>query len=246
MFAAGRKASGTGAGGGDAAQVNDDWLSVGKSFASGTGEDKPKARREDTEASESALQVYKHSKHRHKEKKKKKEKKQRSSDVDGRHLSKHKKKSKDRKRRRSWSPSGSSDEDDTHRSRRRSRRRRHRSRSNSRSRSASRPRSHRDESRIVTQSDKALALHETPGEEKLFEVDCVGDRENRFFGSTYAHDQPLYDLATRRNLLTGAWISRTRPKLSGVEMHRKQKENQGSDRYFSVRARKLERDGGPQ
>ncbi|KAE9248112.1 hypothetical protein PF002_g5954 [Phytophthora fragariae] len=209
MFAAGRKAAASseaGAEGSDAAQAGNDWLSVGKSFPSGTSDDKSKSKHKETEASESVMQVYKHSKHRHKDKKRHKEKKrcdEESCDVakrEKRHLSKHKKKSKDRKRRRSWSRSDSSDGDDTHRSSRR--RRRSRSNPRSRSRSRSQSRSDRDENRIVTQSDKTLTPHETEENEKLFEFDSVGDRENRFFGSTYAHDQPLYNLATRRNLLT--------------------------------------------
>ncbi|KAE9136625.1 hypothetical protein PF010_g1626 [Phytophthora fragariae] len=191
MFAAGRKAAASseaGAEGSDAAQAGNDWLSVGKSFPSGTSDDKSKSKHKETEASESVMQVYKHSKHRHKDKKRHKEKKrcdEESCDVakrEKRHLSKHKKKSKDRKRRRSWSRSDSSDGDDTHRSSRR--RRRSRSNPRSRSRSRSQSRSDRDENRIVTQSDKTLTPHETEENEKLFEFDSVGDRENRFFGST--------------------------------------------------------------
>ncbi|KAE9245780.1 hypothetical protein PF004_g5100 [Phytophthora fragariae] len=250
MFAAGRKAAASseaGAEGSDAAQAGNDWLSVGKSFPSGTSDDKSKSKHKETEASESVMQVYKHSKHRHKDKKRHKEKKrcdEESCDVakrEKRHLSKHKKKSKDRKRRRSWSRSDSSDGDDTHRSSRR--RRRSRSNPRSRSRSRSQSRSDRDENRIVTQSDKTLTPHETEENEKLFEFDSVGDRENRFFGSTYAHDQPLYNLATRRNLLTGAWISQTRPKFSGDKMSGKREEKEESDRYFSMQARKMEKDG---
>ncbi|KAE9021114.1 hypothetical protein PF011_g5092 [Phytophthora fragariae] len=250
MFAAGRKAAASseaGAEGSDAAQAGNDWLSVGKSFPSGTSDDKSKSKHKETEASESVMQVYKHSKHRHKDKKRHKEKKrcdEESCDVakrEKRHLSKHKKKSKDRKRRRSWSRSDSSDGDDTHRSSRR--RRRSRSNPRSRSRSRSQSRSDRDENRIVTQSDKTLTPHETEENEKLFEFDSVGDRENRFFGSTYAHDQPLYNLATRRNLLTGAWISQTRPKFSGDKMSGKREEKEKSDRYFSMQARKMEKDG---
>ncbi|KUF85526.1 NRDE2 protein [Phytophthora nicotianae] len=201
------------------------------------------------DSSESALQVYKHrrSKHRHKEKKIHKEKKRRSEESaavtsrESRHLAKRKKKSKDRKRRRSWSRSDSSDDDDERRQSNHRSRQRHRSRSNSQSRSQSC--SHKEETRIVKQPAKDVVQSQNAGEQedKLFEFDRVGDRDNQFFGSTYAHDQPLYELATRRNLRTGAWVSQARPKYTSSDMPGKEKYNQNGDRYFSLQARKLEK-----
>ncbi|KAI9989286.1 hypothetical protein PInf_019447 [Phytophthora infestans] len=188
MFAAGRKLASPDADA-DAGSNANDWLSVGKSFSGGKSED-PSKTKHDAAESESALQVskHRHNKHRHKEKKRYKEKKRRSEEStavasrESRHL---KKKSKDKKRRRSWSRSNSSDDDEERRrSSHRSRRRRHRSRSNSRSRSQLR--CHK-ETRIAKQTAKDVAVcGQNAGKEseKLFEFDCVGDRENQFFGST--------------------------------------------------------------
>ncbi|KAG7387520.1 Protein nrde2 [Phytophthora pseudosyringae] len=246
MFAVGRKAVAQGVDA-DAVVSTDDWLSAGKSFPGGKGAaDKAKTKRNVAESSESALQVYKHrhGKHRHKDKKRHKEKKRRSDESkavasrESRHLAK---KSKEKKRRRSWSRSDSSkDGDEGHRSSQHSQRRRRHSRSNSRSRTQ------RDETRIVKQSAKDVVAPDQEageGEAKLFEFDCVGDRENQFFGSTYVHDQPLYELATRRSLLTGAWVFQTRPKYTSSEMSGKEKDKQYSGRYFSLQARKMERNG---
>lgn len=75
---------------------------------------------------------------------------------------------------------------------------------------------------------------------KLFEFDCAGDRENRFYGTLYAQDKPLYTLATRRNLLTGEWIRETRRSSTGTG-----DPTTGSgtaERYFSTRARQTEKD----
>ncbi|KAL4087220.1 hypothetical protein PRIC1_013117 [Phytophthora ramorum] len=214
MFAAGRKAAAdcssqsvrAGVEVGRSRQQDGDWLSGGKSFSSGTGDEKAHA----TESPGSVLQVYKHrhSKHRHKEKKKDREEKQKSlaaTSRKSRHLSKHKKKSKDKKRKRSRSRSDSSGDDRDYHSSHRSPRRRRRSRSNPRSRARSQSPRHKEGKRIITDTTKEIALREgvaADGEGKIFEFDCVGDRNNQFFGSTYVHDRPLYELATRRNFLT--------------------------------------------
>lgn len=72
---------------------------------------------------------------------------------------------------------------------------------------------------------------------KLFEFDCAGDQENRFYGSLY--DPPRYDLATRRDLRTGKWIvPRKRPVVGPASSSSLDKE---SDRYFGDAARKRER-----
>ncbi|KAG1711196.1 hypothetical protein DVH05_014007 [Phytophthora capsici] len=59
----------------------------------------------------------------------------------------------------------------------------------------------------------------------------------------YAHDQPLYKLATRRSLLTGAKLAPARPQYTSSEITSNWKEASNSCRYFSPMARKAERDG---
>ncbi|KAK1945217.1 Protein NRDE2 [Phytophthora citrophthora] len=124
-------------------------------------------------------------------------------------------------------------------------RRRSRSRSKSRSRSRSRSLSSRAESRVVKQPTSEVVVHDQKeaDDDKIFELDRVGDRENQFFGSVYANDQPLYKLATRRSLLTGAKLAPVRPQYTTNEVTDKQKEERDSSRYFSLIARKAERDG---
>ncbi|GMF09442.1 unnamed protein product [Phytophthora lilii] len=101
------------------------------------------------------------------------------------------------------------------------------------------------ESSVVTQLAKDITLRkeeETDGGNNIFHFDREGDRDNRFFGLTYAHEMPRYELATRRNLYSGAWISHARPKYVNDKASEKQEDN-SSDRYFSQHARKMERDG---
>ncbi|KAL3671794.1 hypothetical protein V7S43_003703 [Phytophthora oleae] len=242
MFAAGRNASAPGSAA-DAEDNAGDWLSVGKSFTGTKSDDKAEQGAAESSA---ALQVYKnrHNKKRTKEKKWHKEKRH-GEKTKSPHLVK--KTSKNKKRRRSRSRSGSSN-DDEERARPRHRSRQHRRRSHSKSRSRSRSRSHgyRHEARIVQQSTTDVVVHdqkEGGDDEKLFEFDHVGDRENRFFGSMYAHDKPLYKLATRRSLLTGAKLHQARPQYTSSEITSKKTNELDSSRYFSLVARKMERDG---
>ncbi|RLN06395.1 hypothetical protein BBJ28_00011851 [Nothophytophthora sp. Chile5] len=261
MFAAGRDA---GSARGDAgaserhgvsahgAQVDEDWLSVGKSFVGSDQGAKANGKHSDRAAvSETALQVFKHgrSKHEHEKKHGKKRRREDATAVvtsrKRRHLSKHKTKKKRRHRSSSSSGSsedGKSDEEKQHQ-RRRSRRRHNQSRSSSRSRSHG----HAGETRLVKQSAKGVEIYgqvSADTEEKLFAFDRVGDRENQLFGSVYTHDQPLYTLATRRNLLTGEWLSKQRPKYSDSMKPStlEAREKASQDRYFGLKARRMETD----
>lgn len=92
---------------------------------------------------------------------------------------------------------------------------------------------------------------DTSSSSKLFEFDCAGDRENRFYGTLYAQDKPLYSLATRRDLFTGAWLVERRPaakpgqqQLSGGDARKAQERT--VNRYFGASARQMERDARQQ
>ncbi|TYZ60935.1 hypothetical protein PybrP1_004338 [[Pythium] brassicae (nom. inval.)] len=81
---------------------------------------------------------------------------------------------------------------------------------------------------------------------KLFEFDCAGDRDNRFYGTLYAQDKPLYALATRRNLLTGEWISNAKASSGGDAAKggpaARNERDVAAERYFSASARQAEKD----
>lgn len=74
---------------------------------------------------------------------------------------------------------------------------------------------------------------------KLFEYDCAGDQENRFYGSLY--DPPRYDLATRRDLRTGKWIVPRKHPVVGPTTSAGSSVDKESGRYFGDAARKRER-----
>ncbi|RLN96822.1 hypothetical protein BBJ28_00018479 [Nothophytophthora sp. Chile5] len=229
-----------------------DWLSVGKSFVdSDQGAKANDNHRDRAAASETALQVFKHgrSKHKHEKKHGKKRRREDATTVvtsrERRHLSKHKTKKK--RRHRSSSDSGGSEDGESDEEKQRQRRRTRRRHDQSRSSSRSRSHDHTGETRLVKQSAKGVEVYaqvSADNEEKLFAFDRAGDRENQFFGSVYTHDQPLYTLATRRNLLTGEWLSKQRPKYSNSmkpsSLEAREKADQG--RYFGLKARRMEID----
>lgn len=96
---------------------------------------------------------------------------------------------------------------------------------------------------MVKQPSRDIDVYEhkvVDSQEKIFEIDRIGDRDNRFYGSMYAHDQPSYELATRRDLLTGSWTSSIHYKNSGRSTG-KEGQRTEADRYFSVEARRMER-----
>lgn len=97
---------------------------------------------------------------------------------------------------------------------------------------------------------QAVQDDDTFGSTKLFEFDCAGDNENRFYGTLYAQDKPLYTLATRRNLFTGAWLVERKPvaqqqQLSG-DREAKKAEKRTTNRYFGPSARQMEKDARQQ
>uniref|UniRef100_M4BTA7 Uncharacterized protein n=1 Tax=Hyaloperonospora arabidopsidis (strain Emoy2) TaxID=559515 RepID=M4BTA7_HYAAE len=224
-----------------------DWLSIGKSFATGKREDTTNPSQV-VELSESALQVQTSTRVKRsskKEKKKPKEKRRRldeeTTTEPSQHLlklhkkkkKKEKKEQKSKKKQKSLSSCEGSDNSVSPCTKYRSERRRQRGRSRSRSQPQSRTglRSYNDASDMVVHHGQVTSGQD----EKLFEFDRMGDCDNKHFGSTYVHDQPLYQLATQRNLLTGAWEN----QVSTYIHHTKGATDSG--RYFSLQARKLER-----
>lgn len=154
---------------------------------------------------------------------------------------KHHLKRKSHRRSRSESSRDSSTSDDEHG--RRHRHRRCHQRNRSRSRSV--PRRSKDAQLAtvdIQPRDQDIAIvKRAESDEKLFEFDRAGDRDNRFFGSTYASDQPIYELGSRRNLLTGEWVVPVRRSLTHPRREQSRDPLQG--RYFGTEARKLERSG---
>ncbi|CAH0520073.1 unnamed protein product [Peronospora belbahrii] len=246
MFAAGRKARRQDSGAKDSnnMETDNDWLTIGKSFSSTTRN--ANAKQKATEPFSSELQVYKDG-HGKKEKKKHTHKKRRSDEStvvksrETRYLSKHEKKSKSKrkKRRRSSSPTDSSYKDNAHCSTHCSRHQK----SSRKLRSRSRSKSRKQEYQAIMQSVNDVVVHDIQSTEQdedfLYEFDRTGDRNNHLFGSTYAYDQPLYQLDTQRNLLTGERVIRTRVKYPSTNFP---EERQDFGRYFSLEAQKMERD----
>ncbi|CAI5704280.1 unnamed protein product [Peronospora farinosa] len=256
MFAAGTHSSQeVGAKDSSNVEADNDWLSIGKSFSSTKHDEKAKEKEAIEPFESKILKVYKHRHDKHDYKKEKKrhtqKKRQRDKSIaveskETRDLLKHENKSRNKsknnnkrkKRRRSWSSSDSSDPEETHYSSHHSRKR-----TRGKSRSRSRSRSYKQDNQVITRSVNDVMVHGqgTAKQEDncLFEYDRAGDPNNRFFGSTYAHDQPRYQLDTQRNMLTGARVIPTRPRYISTIFS---EERQDSGRYFSLQARKMERD----
>ncbi|CEG49371.1 Uncharacterized conserved protein [Plasmopara halstedii] len=236
MFPAGNKASfqgvNVGAGG-----FSDDWLRVGKSFPRENDGNSVQTKQNIDGLSESSLQVYTHrqdsrskEKKRHKKKNRIHERSMTVNSRESRHLAKHTKGKIGKLRR-------SSDRD--HSSSRRSCRH-----SNSILRSVSR--NQKEEWKIVKQSvNDVLAfgdIVENPAD-NLFAFDRLGDRENSLFGSSYIHDQPFYELASRRILGNGGWVPKAPLKSANTDTRRKKNLDQDLTRYFSSQARRMEKNG---
>uniref|UniRef100_A0AAV1T0W8 Uncharacterized protein n=1 Tax=Peronospora matthiolae TaxID=2874970 RepID=A0AAV1T0W8_9STRA len=253
MFAAGRQAGSTdesqdaAAADGGAGQSAGDWLSIGKSFATGKREETTNLSQV-AELLESAMQVQlstRVKKSSKKEKTKHKEKRRRSDEETTTEPSQHflklhkkkrkreKKEKKSKKRQESSSSGERSDNSVPPCTKYRSERRRQRGRSRSRSQPQSRTCLRRyNDAGDMSGHHGQVTLGQ---DKKLFEFDRMGDCDNKHFGSTYVRDQPLYQLATRRNLLTGAWETQ-----ESTYIHLTKSETD-SGRYFSLQARKLER-----
>ncbi|KAI9914947.1 hypothetical protein PsorP6_008435 [Peronosclerospora sorghi] len=206
---------------------DNDWLSVGKSFSG----DKREPYVSDSSAFASQVCTSRQCKRKDEKKmKKSKEKKRRRKELtklipnENGSLSKPKKKSKSKKRSRSWNR-----EHSPHLSIQRSR--------ISRSRSYNRDKQMRPD---FAKDIVAYGQEAKEQEDKLFEFDCDGDRENLFFGSTYVNDQPIYQLATGRDLLTGTWVTQVPLKHTSCKIL---EENLYSGRYFSQLARKMQTNG---
>lgn len=197
-----------------------DWLQVGSSFP------KPPAQSRDERNAE-ALTVYKKSRKKESKKKSKKSKREkrrseRDDDDDQRLVAAKSKRKHSKKRRRSSSASDSSGS----------------SGYGSAYKRTNRP--SRAETRVTVAEFKSIAMpsRDDGHGSKLFEYDCAGDQENRFYGSLY--DPPRYDLATRRDLCTGKWIvPRKCPAVGPVSTY--SSEDKHADRYFGDVARKRER-----
>lgn len=206
-------------------QIHTDWLSVGRSFV--TSE---KQGPEASSSSSTALQTL--SKRRKRNDKKSSKKSRKGS-------------------RRGDSESDSSGEDAESRRRRHKQQRKLKRLRESDSRHSSRSASPQHNKLVAAAPKEVQAWinHQQVGNldvagGKLFEFDCVGDRENYFYGTLYAQDKPLYALATRRNLLTGEWI--TDAKTSNEAASRPGTTSDldavHADRYFGASARQGERD----
>lgn len=177
-----------------------------------------------------------------------------------RHLKKHRSKSKWKKKksssssRRRHSDSSDSDSDDD-------RSHRHRRKDHRRLRASEEHKSSKYSQVVVASAPKEVQVwmqntvddHDaTNGSSKLFEFDCAGDRENRFYGTLYAQDKPLYTLATRRNLFTGKWLVERKPAVQqqqltgGGDRDAKKVEERSSNRYFGASARQMERNSRQQ